>query len=73
MNRRPTGSYQEMGWCETNMDSGATLWLVEKHLSRNLAPTDQIHSQSAPEFQSTRYPEEAVGIPAQRCVLQTAQ
>jgi hypothetical protein len=37
------------------MDSGATIRLVEKHISRHLAVTDQIHSQSGPEFQSTRY------------------
>ena len=32
------------------MDSGASLRLVEKHISRHLAVTDQIHSQSGPEF-----------------------
>jgi hypothetical protein len=45
------------------MDSGATLRLVEKHISRHLAVTDQIHSQSGPEFQSTRYSRRRWGFP----------
>jgi hypothetical protein len=32
------------------MDSGATLRLVEKHISRHLAVTDQIHSQPVLSF-----------------------
>ena len=45
------------------MDSGATLRLVEKHISRHLAVTDQIHSQSGREFQSTRYSRRRWGFP----------
>jgi hypothetical protein len=45
------------------MDSGATLRLVEKHISRHLAVTDQIHSQSGPEFQATRYSRRRWGFP----------
>jgi hypothetical protein len=45
------------------MDSGATLRLVEKHISRHLAVTDQIHSQSGPEFQPTRYSRRRWGLP----------
>jgi hypothetical protein len=48
------------------MDSGATLLLVEKHISRHLAVTDQIHSQSGPEFQSTRYSRKRWGFG--RCI-----
>jgi len=42
---------------------GATLRLVEKHISRHLAVTDQIHSKSGPEFQSTRYSRRRWGFP----------
>jgi hypothetical protein len=42
---------------------GATLRLVEKHISRHLAVTDQIHSQSGPDFQSTRYSRRRWGFP----------
>jgi hypothetical protein len=45
------------------MDSGATLRLVEKHIGGHLAVTDQIHSQSGPEFQSTRYCRRWRGFP----------
>jgi len=55
------------------MDSGATLRLVEKHISRHLAVTDQIHSQSGPEFQSTRYSRRRWGFPFNSASFQTAQ
>jgi hypothetical protein len=54
------------------MDSGATLGLVEKHISRHLAVTGQIHSQSGP-VSIHAVLAEAVGIPVQLCVFQTAQ
>ena len=45
------------------MDSGVTLRLVEKHISRHLAVADQTRSQSGPEFQSTRYSRRRWGFP----------
>ena len=54
------------------MDSGATLGLVEKRISRHLAVTDPIHSPSGPVSIHTVLAE-AVGIPVQLCVVQTAQ
>jgi hypothetical protein len=54
---------QRRGGAKPISTHGATLRLVEKHISRHLAVTDQIHSQSGPDFQSTRYSRRRWGFP----------